>query len=181
MNVNDPRAWLWSWLEQLLLRRPPQDDGVSYPALLAALSAYLLMDILLALTDWTALVAVSMSILDVMVMVAYTGAVLALARKYQRLVQTLTALAGTGALLGVIGLPLFVLAATTPQGDQPSVTFVLGWLMLLSWNIAVQAHIFRHALSTRFSVGLLVAILHTLVMMTLLETLFPRVANTSGL
>lgn len=181
MNAHDPKDWLHSWLEQLLLRRQPQDDAVSYAALLAALSAYVLMGVLLALGDWPLIEAIALSMLDVLVMVAFTGTLLAMAQKYQRLVQTLTALAGTGALLGVIGLPLFLLRATQAQESEPPVAFAFGWLLLLGWNIAVQAHIFRHALSARYGLGFLVAILHTMVMITLLETLFPDVLETGGM
>jgi hypothetical protein len=37
----------------------------------------------------------------------------------------------------------------------------------------VQAHIFRHALSSRYGIGLLVAGLHTVVAIVLLNYFFP--------
>ena len=56
---------------------------------------------------------------------------------------------------------------------------VLAWLALLAWSIAVQAHIFRHALSTRYGIGLLLAGAHTILAIAILESLFPRVIEGS--
>jgi len=106
--------------------------------------------------------------------------VLAVAGKTVRLVQTLTALAGTGALLGLIGLPLIQQAAQAHQVEAgPSAGMVLAWLALLAWSIAVKAHILRHALSMRYGSGLLLAGVHTILAIAILESLFPRVIEGS--
>ena len=70
-----------------------------------------------------------------------------------------------------------VLTRYTPAFTM-MVTMGLGWLMLLVWSISVQAHIYRHALSTRYGVGLLVAGLQMVLVISLLETLFPQVAGS---
>lgn len=181
MPMNDLKVWLWSWLEQMLLRRAPQDDVLSYGALAGALSAYLLMDLLQAVSSSDWLVASTMVLMDGLVMVVFTWAVLMLTGKLPRLVQTLTALAGTGALLGLLTLPLIYRAAEAHSSEGPSGAMVMGWLVLLAWSIAVQAHIFRHALSTRYGIGLMLAGLHTVLIIGLLETLFPRVMDGSGI
>jgi hypothetical protein len=87
--------------------------------------------------------------------------------------QTLTALAGTGTLLGLLGMPLMLQASRVQQSGEPGAALVMGWLVLLIWNITVQAHIFRHALSSRYGIGLLVAGLHTVVAIVLLDYFFP--------
>jgi hypothetical protein len=66
-------------------------------------------------------------------------------------------------------------AARTQAEDAAAGILVLGWLLMLVWSIAVQAHIFRHALSAGYATGLLVAGLHMVLIITLVETLFPRV------
>jgi hypothetical protein len=176
MNANGTTSRGRSWLEQVLLRRAPQDDALSYPALVVALLAYLCVDLLQAAGSSVWNVALAMTLMDTLVMVAFTWVVLLLAGRSARLVQTLTALAGTGALLGLVGLPLVLQAASAHQAaDGPSASTVIGWLTLLAWSIAVQAHIFRHALSTRYGIGLIVAGLHTVLAINLLEAFFPRV------
>jgi hypothetical protein len=173
-------AWLQSWLEQLLLRRAPQDDRLSRSVLGLALAAYLLIDLLQSLSSSVFTVGVAMSLVDTVLLMLFVWLVLSVAGKGVRLVQTLTALAGTGALLGLIGLPLVQQAAQAHSIEAgPSSAMVLAWLALLAWSIAVQAHIFRHALSTRYGVGLLLAGAHTILAIAILESLFPRVIEGS--
>ena len=171
------KVWPVSWLEQCLLRRAPQDDPFSHTGLLLALVAYLALGLLQAGASSGWVVSVGMVLADTLVMVVFTWTVLMVVNKSPRFTQTLTALAGTGAVLGLLGLPLIQLAARAHQGDGPSGALVLGWLVLLAWSITVQAHIFRHAMSTGFGAGLMVAALHTVLAISLLETLFPRVAG----
>jgi len=176
MNANREISRGRSWFELALLRRAPQDDGFSYPALATALLTYLCVDLLQAAGNSVWNIALAMTLMDTGVMVVFTWAVLQVTGRAARLVQTLTALAGTGALLGLIGLPLVLQAARAHQtADQPSAATVIGWLVLLAWSIAVQAHIFRHALSTRYGIGLMVAGLHTVLAINLLEIVFPGV------
>lgn len=177
MKMNRLQTQLMSWVEQCLLRRAPQDDPLSYPLLAGAMLAYLAVDLVQALTssDWR--VAFWMSMLDTSLMVLFAWLVLLVVGKTARLMQALTALAGTGALLGLLGFPLAQQAAKAHQTGDPMGALVLGWLLLFGWSITVQAHIFRHALSSRFGVGLLVACLHAALAISLLDYLFPRAAG----
>ncbi len=147
---------------------------MSVPALAAALLLYVLTDQAQALAGSSWLVASAMTLLDSMIMVLFSSLVLVIAGKTGRYVQTLTALAGTGALLGMVGLPLVTLATNASQSGGPAGVLVIGWLLLLIWSITVQAHIFRHALSTSFGIGLMISGLHAVLAITLLEYLFPR-------
>jgi len=119
-----------------------------------------------------------MTALDALIMVLFSWSVLRLAKKSARYLQTLTALAGTGAVLGLVGLPLIQQAARAHPGEGPAGILVLGWLMLLVWTISVQAHIYRHALSTRYGMGLLVAGLQMVLVISLLAALFPQATGS---
>jgi hypothetical protein len=165
---------LWSWLQQCLLRRAPQDDPVSYPALMLALSGYVLIDVVQASASSSLKVSLGMTLADTMLMVVFAWVILRITGKTQRYVQTLTSLAGTGMILGLASLPLVQLASRAHLNDEPMAGLVLGWLMLLVWSISVQAHIFRHALSVRFGFGLMLAGLHAVLAISLIETLFPQ-------
>jgi len=178
MNGKKVRVWLLSWLQQCLLRRTPQADPVSRTALGGSLMAYLTMDLLQARTssDWQT--SLGMTALDMLIMILFSWSVLRLAKKPARYMQTLTALAGTGAVLGLVGLPLIQQAAQAHLDEGPAGTLVLGWLMLLVWSISVQAHIYGHALSMRYGAGLLVAGAQMVLAISLLETLFPQAAGS---
>jgi hypothetical protein len=166
-------GWFTSWVRQCLLQRAPQDDPFSYQGLRWSLLVYALVDLLQAVTVSGWLVAVGMSLADILLMIAFTWLVLLIVQKPARLTQTLTSLAGTGAMLGLLGMPLMLQATRTSGGSDPPPALVIGWLALLGWNIAVQAHIFRHALSSWYGVGLLAAGLHTALAIVLLNYLFP--------
>jgi hypothetical protein len=117
MKTDLIKRWLVSWLQQCLLRRAPQDDPLSYSALQWSIVAYVLMDLLQARasSDWPA--SLGMTILDTLVMVLFAWTVLLLMKKSARLVQALTALAGTGTVLGIVGLPLMLQATRTQAED----------------------------------------------------------------
>ncbi len=86
------------------------------------------------------------------------GAVIALLRLRglaERIPQTIGALAGTGFLLGLLSIVL--LRQLTPGEPQPGLA--MAYLGLFLWSLAVDAHIYRHALSVHISMGVLVAVL----------------------
>ncbi|MDT8388587.1 MAG: hypothetical protein RQ736_13860 [Thiogranum sp.] len=167
------QAWLLSWLDQCLLRRVPQDDAQSTSALRWSILAYFATDLFQALPGTDQAQAFGMAMADTLLMILFSWAVLTLSGKATRWVQTLTALAGTGMLLSLFAMPLVLqVSRSVESGGAPGALLVSAWLLLLVWSIAVQAHIFRHALSTRYGVGVLIAILHTLLAITLLQALF---------
>ena len=88
-----------------------------------------------------------------------TGGMLYVVGRPSRLVQTLTALAGTISLIWLIGLPLMTwVVFALASGTHASVPQLLV-IALLGWSLTVQGNIFRHALSLPMFMGLLVSIL----------------------
>ena len=71
-----------------------------------------------------------------------------------RLPQTLSALAGTGILFGVLSVVLAM--QTQPGVAQPLLALL--WFAAFFWSLAVDAHIYRHAMSITMSLGVLVAV-----------------------
>jgi hypothetical protein len=77
-------------------------------------------------------------------------------RNFQmRLPQTLAALAGTGFIFGL--LSILILTRVDPGESQPDLALL--YLGLFGWSLAVDAHIYRHALSIKMSIGVLLAVL----------------------
>jgi hypothetical protein len=90
-------------------------------------------------------------------------------RGYQaRIPQTLSALAGTGFIFGL--LSLLILTRVDPGKPQPDLALL--YLILFGWSLAVDAHIYRHALSVKFGIGALMAVLIFAVNFILLKNLF---------
>lgn len=72
-----------------------------------------------------------------------------------RLPQTISALAGVGLIFGIMSIVLIYQAV--PGQDQPLLALV--WFGVFLWSLAVDAHIYREALSTTMSIGTLVAVI----------------------
>jgi len=84
-----------------------------------------------------------------------TYILLSLRQLSSRLPQTLTTFAGTGVLFGVISI--FLITRSEPGVDQPALAMV--WLGVFFWSLAVDAHIYRQAMSISMSMGMLIAVL----------------------
>jgi hypothetical protein len=165
------------WLDICLLRAGPQDVPASRVLLWLTLIAYLLVSFLLSQPGYPSAVAARIAGVDLALLVVFVTAPLYLLDKTARIGQTLAALAGSGALLGVLALPVIrVVLAGQVAGEVPP-TAALVWLVLFGWSLLVVAHIMRHALSVAFAVGLGVAVLYTLVAMQVIGTLFPPETN----
>jgi hypothetical protein len=76
-------------------------------------------------------------------------------RLASRIPQTVSALAGTGFLFGLLSLAVL----SQVQRGEPQPGLATLYLGLFAWSLAVDAHIYRHALSTTMSFGILVAVL----------------------
>ncbi len=96
-------------------------------------------------------------------------AVLLHLRKHpERLAQTLSALAGTGIVLGT--LSYMFLAQADPEQQQP--LLALAWFSIFFWSLVVDAHIYRHTLSITMPQGMLIAVLLLAASYVLVEFAF---------
>jgi len=96
-------------------------------------------------------------------------AVLLNLRNYSvRLPQTLTAMAGTGFLFGLVSL--MILTRIEPGKSQPDLALL--YLGLFAWSLVVDAHIYRHALSIKMPIGVLLAVLIFAATFSLLKAVF---------
>lgn len=85
-----------------------------------------------------------------------------------RMPQTLGALAGTGFLFGLLSIG--VLSWIDPE--QPQAGLAVTYLGLFLWSLAVDGHIYRHALAVRLGTGVLVAVTVFVINLFLLKAVF---------
>ena len=161
------------WFDICLLRTGPQDLPSSGFILGLSLCCYTLVSLLVALPSSGGMDAVLLAAVDVGMLVVFVTALFYLQSKTERIKQTLSALAGSGSLMGLFALPLVLLVNPTQPADQVPALLAVVWLLLLVWNLFVMGHIMRHALSTSYPVGLGAAVLYALVSMQVVATLFP--------
>lgn len=158
---------LQRFIEICLLKAGPQDLPSSGFLLILALLCYGLVGIGLSLNQATFATSLLMVLVDVMLLALMTYLLLWLRLLPQRFLQTLTALAGTGALLALAAWPLLL----WQQQSAVGLASLLLWLWFF-WNLMVFGHIIRHALTTRLTIGVVMALLYMYLSFNVSRALF---------
>jgi len=107
--------------------------------------------------------ALFISILETVLMLAMGYAALWTRGFEQRAVQTITALSGTGAVLYLLSIPLLIFPATV---------YEIVFTFFVIWSIAVVGHILRHSLSIAFGWGIGISFLFFILQTNLFAILF---------
>lgn len=142
-----------------LLRANPQDLGASRHALLAAVVVYALAGAVGVLDVLTWEKALAATLLDTLLLVGATHLALQWRRVPQRVTQTLTALAGCGALLSLLALGI---AWATRGWLRPEWV----WAGFLLWYTLVFGHVLRHALSIPLAAGVGASLVYLILSMS---------------
>lgn len=148
-----------AFLQIALRRRGPEDLPASWLLMLAAGLFYVTAQALLGLSVYHSLLPLAGSlVLDLLLLCGCVWGLLRLTGHVARYLQTLTAMFGTGALLGVCMLPFnyWLDAAGTP--GKPAIGPTIGLLAVVSWSLVVNGHIFSRALTVPFAPALAIAI-----------------------
>lgn len=137
-------------------RLGPQDLPAAGVFLSISLALYALASTALVLPARALPVAILSGTTETALLLLITWVLLRLRGVPARFRQTATALTGTGFLFSLVALPLFCLHGVDAA---PLLLALIGLLVLclVVWNVAVMAHILRHALSASFPMGVLLA------------------------
>lgn len=121
--------------------------------------------------------AVAIASADLAIVFLIVVALLQQSRKGDRVLQTVTALAGAGTLLNIIALPLMIAIVGTKARGSDSGNIEILLLGLMCWNLAIVAHVLRHALSIRFATGAVLAFILMVVTYLVVSALFPDLSS----
>jgi hypothetical protein len=167
------RALINPFIQICLLRQGPQDLPTSGILLAIALTAHTVMSVVLSHISLNTLQALLSGLLDTVMLVVLTGSLLFVQRRITRVTQTVTALAGTGAIITFLALPLsgWLHGADQAAGEGGFALLLL--LILTGWSLAIAGHIFRHALSVPYFVGLVLAVVFYWISISVFRALFP--------
>lgn len=170
-------------IDVLLLRRGPQDVPVRANLLYGAMAAYCILLFMQASIVSPLGSALFQAVVSTAALALYARTLLKLRRYPDRAPQTLTALFATGGVFTLLSLgptvamAPFILALSEAQSaaavPQPSPVAALAGVLLACWSIAVAAHIYRHALQTRFWHGVVAALGFQLVLYLVFRLLAP--------
>ena len=145
---------LW---EIALFQRGPQDLPSSVFLFRLSAVAYLLVGISVVLLPLPFLPMIAIALVDTVLMAVLVGVALYLRRRQARTLQTLTAVYGTLALLGLPMLPVtgWLLQADS-IGGSVALASTAFWAFYF-WSIAVLGHILRQAMEIPLFHGLLIS------------------------
>jgi len=144
-------------IEIIRLRRGPQDLPASWSLVLLAIALNVGLGAAISQPEQAQATGLKSVISDSALQVLLVSLILQLRHVFGRLSQTLLALAGTGLLLA-IPLVLMLPYAAQPYSNPAEAIAALGVLAIFLWSIAVDGHIFRHALSVTMATGVALAI-----------------------
>lgn len=136
-----------------LLRLGPQDLPAGVTVMLTCLGLYLFITGLSLSVSQPPDNVVLVMALAVAVPLMLSRIILVAASKVARWPQTVSALFGTSAVLSALSVP-FGLASD----DQGSTVGGLFLVVLFFWSLAVNGHVWRHALDTSFGAGMAVSV-----------------------
>lgn len=166
-------ALITPFLQLCLLNRGPQDLPASRLLLGLALTGYLLVGVAMGWPYYGLVVSVAQSLVEIGILVGFTYLVLRWRRHPGRFVQTLTALAGVGVVLGALLLPLvYSMYRAELLGESPELP-ALAYIAVFGWLVVAYGQIFRHALALKhLGLGILVAVAFVVLASGSIELLF---------
>ena len=166
-------AFIYPFVYLCLLRVKPQDLPSSSILLALALFAHTLMGVVVSAVNLRFSQALAAGVVDTALLCGLTLVLLILHRLRERTVQTLTALAGAGSVIGFLAWPVNLWLHNVHVAHEPSPAPVALLLAMLGWSLAVSGHILRHALSAPYYLGLLVSVAFYWISLQILNRLFP--------
>jgi len=147
------------FLQIALRRRGPEDVPDSRFLLLLAGLFYVIAQGLLAMPVYHSSLALARSlVLDLLLLCGCLWGLMRFTGHAPRYRQTLTAMLGTGALLGLCMLPFNYWLDVAADPGKPALGPTIGLLAVVSWSLAVNGHIFSRALSAPFAAGMAISI-----------------------
>lgn len=169
--MSDPKKLI----AMLFLKAAPQDLSFK-PALAVRLAfGYWFSGVLVLTTTLQPSDVLASMLLSLVVVAVFVSGILRVFNQQTRFIQTFSAVAGVGILFNLLSWPiLMILAGDDGQADDtlvPALSFV--FLMMISWEVLVKAHIFKNALEIAMVNALLLSFALFFIAMTLSQLLFP--------
>ncbi|QEP43401.1 hypothetical protein D5085_09865 [Ectothiorhodospiraceae bacterium BW-2] len=159
---------LFAFIELVLLQRPPQSLPANSLLFVLAVGCHGLTGWLIGRLSLAPELAAVAALYGTFIVLLYMVVLLEVAQKRIRLMQSLTALLGGEAVIGIVALPIVYVSLT---GESGGVAALLS-LSIVIWNLLFAAHIFRHTLADGKGSGMTAAVLY-MVTSLLLGAMLP--------
>jgi hypothetical protein len=160
-------------LSLLVLKSAPQDLPYSPRLLVQLMLAYILSGIVVLQTTLNPEDILSGLLLGLLIQYVFTYSVLRALDKKARFVQTFCAILGIGILFNLLSWPVFSMLSDETAQEAMRSSMSLMFLLMISWEVLVKAHIFRHALEMRMFSALALSFSLFFISVALSQLLFP--------
>ncbi len=160
-------------LALLFLKSAPEDLPYSLRLTFQLVAVYLFSGIVVLQTTLAPDDMYAGILLGVLVQYVFTYVVLLALNKAARLMQTFAALIGVSLLFNLLSWPVFSILADNSASESLMSTMSLMFLLLISWEVLVKAHIFKHALEMKMFAALALSFSLFFISLTLSQLLLP--------
>ena len=154
-------------------RAAPQDIPASIFLKIVTVITYGLTSMAISLLEMPVGNALLSALVDTLMLIGLAQASLWIRNYPERKTQTICALAGTGTLLQLMAWPILIWLS---QNDATLSTIASPprWILLflVIWNLAIIAHILRHALSLTFPIAAGISLLYVYLSIRVASILF---------
>jgi hypothetical protein len=161
----------------LVLKSAPQDLPYSMSLALRLTVAYIITGIVVLQTTVNPDYLLAGMVLSLVVLYLFTYAVLAALAKNERFLQTFCAMIGIGVLFNLLSWPVLSVLADESAQESAKSTMSLIFLLLISWEVLVKAHIFKHALELKMFAALALSFSLFFISVTLSQLLLPAAGS----
>jgi len=151
------------FVDLCLFKAGPADLPASQSLLKITLLIYLILGVIVNRldSDWNTSLFVSLA--DVLVLMIVAGLLLKFRGFEPRYTQTVTALAGTGSCIAIIGFPIIWWFYQIEPTQQATSYAMLLMVALMFWSLMITAHIFRKSLEIKAGTAAMLTIAYTVL------------------
>ena len=171
--MSDPKNIPGKLLALLFLKSAPQDLSYSPVLTVQLLAAYLFSGVLVMQTTLNPDDLFAGILLGLIVQLVFAYTVLSALDKRPRFLQTFCAMIGAGMLFNLISWPIFYVLADPAATESMKANMSLLFLFLISWEVLVKAHIFKHALEMKMYGAMALSFSMFFITVALSQLLFP--------
>jgi len=164
---------LQKFLALLILKTAPQDLPYSQRLTVQLAALYIFSGIVVLQTTLNPEDMLGGLLLGLIIQLAFTYLVLQALNRSARFVQTFCAIIGVSVLFNLMSWPILSVLADEAALESLQSSMSLLFLLLISWEVLVKAHIFRHALEMRMFSALALSFSLFFISVALSQLLFP--------
>lgn len=155
-------AFILRLIDICLFRAGPEDLPATSGWLQWSLFAYLLVGVAINLLDTSWALSLTVSIADLIILLAFVWLLLRGYQHLPRLNQTLLALTGCGVLLGIVVMPFLAMFYQYNETEPMANVLLLVMMVLMLWSLMVTAHILRRSLDCSAPISVVWTVLYVI-------------------